>query len=615
MPYFRNLILFTLSLFFVFSHPAKAVEDDYEEISTLLQINEEDSYVVYGEYAEIEITSRKAVRLNLENSVKPFGLELEKVDNKTYILFGRSEFIGKLCFYVDARINSGQTTKERLCLYASDNEEIAYPRIEKERFLEPVSVGAYLNLSFDLLEYEVDVTQSIIGLDGLSLSSSRNYQGIVSLSGQVYSPGLYSFIVKTIETGSEVVTYKQYVLEVYESVNNDDSTTYQCAPGYYWDSYLKYCVQASGRTCGTGTWYDVESNTCVAYRTVRTCGYGRYFDHWLNRCVRVAAMRCPLNYEWDNYYSRCVRLPYTCSYGERYNYSLRRCIPIYRTRVCGIGYRWSSFKLRCVRTHRVCRIGDYWNGYNCVRTSRVCSSNRYYDPVRGRCLSRTTIRTCRPGHRWDYSGSRCVRRRVIANRTCVRGTRWSNSSRSCVRHIDRRVRRHERPVHRRVTRPRPQRPGPVTRPGDRPRRDPQTRPGDRPRRDPQTRPGDRPRRDPQTRPTPNRPSRPTTRPDRPRRDPQTRPAPSRPSRPTTRPDRPRRDPQTRPAPNRPSRPTTRPDRPRRDPQTRPAPSRPSRPTTRPDRPRRDSGSSTSRDRNRDERRDRARDRARDRNRR
>ena len=541
MVHSKKLLKFLFLLCLSLSFANTRANDDFsnEELSSLVEIREEDRYLVYGDYAEIEISAEESINLSFRDDVVPFGMELEKVDEKSYLLFGAPQFVGKLCFLVDAQTLRGKSSVERLCLYGDPNEEIQYPVYTEERFLKSVKTYENFSVSFGIEDYDLAVFQSMVTPIQSGLDINRNHKGQITLEGSLTEAGIYEFVVKSKETNSEVTVYKQFVLEVTES-NTDNS--YQCAPGYYWDDYLNYCVQASGRTCGYGTWYDHESNSCRAYRTVNYCRAGTYWDHWLNRCVISTAKRCPINYEWDRYYGRCVRLPYTCSYNQRYDYSLRACVRIYRTRTCSVGYHWSSYSSRCVRNARTCYRGEYWNGYSCVRTRRVCRSGNYYDPIRGRCTVRGTVRTCSPGYRWNSRSRSCVGTVRTGERVCPRGQRYSGRRGSCVGHNPRRVERHRNRIpHRRV----------VTRP-DRPRNGGGTTRPDRPRNGGGTTRPDRPR----------RPSTPTTRPDRPRR----------PSTPTTRPDRPRR----------PSTPTTRPDRPRNGGGT-----------TRPDRPRRSSGSSSS----------------------
>lgn len=521
----RKFLLLSVSFLLTLSLGAYAQTSEDEDVSRLLDIREQDQLVMYGEYVEVEISSKKDVELSLINEVKPFGLEIEMVDSKTAILYGQVEFQDKLCFLVTAKVKRGNVTAERLCLYSEENENIDYPQISTNRYLEEVKTNQYTSITVSVEDQGVAVNTSVIGQLPVGLSVSSTNGNEVVLTGTINEAGMHEIVVKAAEANSEVVTFKQFVIEVTEQ-----DRTYQCAPGYYWDDYLNYCVQADGRTCGPGTFWDATTQRCMAYNTHRSCRIGTYYDHYLGRCVRSGAQRCPLNYEWDGYYNRCVRLPYTCSFSQRYDYRLQRCVSIFRTRTCSIGTWWNSYRRSCLRNISTCSSGRYWNGRRCESHVRTCSVGRYFDPSRRRCVSRSINRTCRIGSTWDYGRGNCHRRPVIVNRTCRNGSRWSSRNRSCVRHDDGRINRRPHRPHRPTTRPN----------------------------------------------RPNRPDRPTTRPNRPRPDrPTTRPNRPRPDRPTTRPNR----------PNRPDRPTTRPNRPTRPDRPSTRPNRPNRPT-RPDRPRR-----------------------------
>ncbi|MEE2671512.1 MAG: hypothetical protein VYA54_07370, partial [Bdellovibrionota bacterium] len=473
-------------------------QDDVQ--SELLDIREEERVVRYGEYAEVEITSTKSVSLEFANEVVPYGMELDQVDEKTYVLYGQVAFLGKLCFLVDAQVNSGESTTERLCLYGDENEDISYPKFTTERFLDSVIESNIFSRS---VEVEADVAVRTFNVsdlpEGLAVVETHNGADI---SGRLTAEGLYEIVIAAQEKDSEVISYKQFVIEAFQ-----ETPSYQCAPGYYWDEYLQYCVQATGRLCGELTFYDYETGRCVPYTRVSYCRAGTQYDHFLNRCVRIGARRCPLNYEYDHYYNRCVRLPYSCHIGSRYDYRRRTCVPVRRVSRCAPNSYYDSYRNRCLPRYRACTLGSYFNGRICVRHARTCSGGRFFDPTVGRCVTRVVRRNCGPGSVFDRYRNTCSRR--VVNRTCAIGSRYSSRSGRCVRHDDGRINRRPNRPHRPVV-TRPNRPNRPDRPTTRPNR-------------------------------PNRPDRPTTRPNR----------PNRPDRPTTRPDR----------PNRPDRPTTRPDRP------------------------------------------------------
>ena len=76
MRSFRGFIVTLLCFLMVIPMISNAQEDD---VSRLLEISEEDQYLVYGEYAEIEVTATEDVTVEFENEVLPFGMELESV--------------------------------------------------------------------------------------------------------------------------------------------------------------------------------------------------------------------------------------------------------------------------------------------------------------------------------------------------------------------------------------------------------------------------------------------------------------------------------------------------------------------------------------------------------
>ena len=561
-----------------------------------LEISLDDLQVTYGDYAEVELktVNDEAITLSLDENVFPVGMQLEQISTNRALLVGAPEFLQRFCFIVKGmKAGSSQELAQRVCMFASENDQLTHPTFKTARELplatesEFTSTRIEMNDNFSNLDVEFINGELPEGLQAI------NENGALIISGSTEYVGSFEFTV--LAAGEEFYSYKQYQLEVREVQSDDPNDgNYQCPIGYYYDDVVGYCVQNMGSQCGSGTYYDYETNSCRAYpqNPRRSCGYGMYYDHFLDRCVYNNANRCPYNYEYDHYSNRCVRLPYTCSIGQRYDWGLRTCVQ--RARFCGINSYYSYARGRCISYNRYCRVGYYYDGFSCRRTVRNCRGDRYYYPGFNSCLPRRTYRRCGPGSTYSYRYGTCQRRTI--SRTCSRGYRYS-AGRGCIAHRPvhtRPPRRVRRPVRNRPVVVRPHRPGNggVNRP-NRP-----NRPGNggvnRP---------NRPNRPtgPTTRPSrPNRPTGPTTRPSRPNRPtgPTTRPnRPNRPTGPTTRPNRPNRPtgPTTRPSrPNRPTGPTTRPNRPTTRPSTRP--SRPSggssRPTTRPSRPNRGSGSST-----------------------
>jgi len=147
---FKTMFMLTLCLLFSTSNLSFA-QDEFEDesLSNILEVQDEDRYLTYGEYAEVEISGKKVIELEFNSELKPYGLELEKVNENTFLLFGRAEFIGKLCFLVDATKKNSDQTVERLCLYSDDNEELSYPKIDVSSNLESVKVNEKIKLKIN----------------------------------------------------------------------------------------------------------------------------------------------------------------------------------------------------------------------------------------------------------------------------------------------------------------------------------------------------------------------------------------------------------------------------------------------------------------------------------
>ena len=61
-----------------------------------------------------------------------------------------------------------------------------------------------------------------------------------------------------------------------------------CGDGTSWNSYKKQCVQTtSSSNCGTGTYYDTNTNTCLpnSDTTSNSCGEGTSYDASTNSCI------------------------------------------------------------------------------------------------------------------------------------------------------------------------------------------------------------------------------------------------------------------------------------------------------------------------------------------
>jgi hypothetical protein len=545
----------------------------------------QDLAVKYGEYAEIEfyVNSAEAVEFDISTTT-PVGMDLQAVGHNTVLLSGIPEFVDRFCFVlVASNVNLNKQAEERVCLVSEENENLNHPNFETPRH---VTINKN---SFERIALKLDARSSHLTPEFIlgELPEGMDYQenrGELILSGRTSSDLSFEILVLASDfvQGEEFFVYKQFQIDVRPDVVD----RYQCDIGYYYDETLGYCVQNQGSLCAPGTFYDPNLNSCVRYVNPPhvSCAPGSYYDHFLYRCVRNTYQRCPYNYEYDPYYARCVRQPYSCGIGYRYSYIHNSCIYV-GFQMCGQGSHYSSYYNRCVSNYAACRPGYYWDGNrHCRITVRNCGPGTYYDPYYDSCRSRNIYASCGYGYHWNYSMNRCVRASVYSNRTCAGGTRYSPQHGRCIGHTPT-PHRPTGPVVRPPQRPpvvvRPNRPvhtphrptGPVTRPTP-PNRPGQPTPPPTTRPTPPNRPG-QPTPPPTTRPTPpNRPGQPTP-------PPTTRPSPpSQPNPPTTRPTPPSQPnpPTTRPTPpSPPSRPT-----PPTPPTTRPSPpSQPNPPTTRP----------------------------------
>ena len=374
----------------------------------------------------------------------------------------------------------------------------------------------------------------------------------------------------TAAEGDIVTIWKQFALTIDAEREDESERRYRCPSGYYYDRFLRHCVQNRGNPCPRGTYYEPADNTCWVYPSARYCPSGYYFDHFLRRCVLDDYPRCPWNYRWYPFSNECLPNPYWCPLGFEYDWgSCKR-----KEQQCRRGWHYDYRVNRCLRNQHACSPGYVWDrsSQSCQRNRRDCGAGYHWSARLNRCVYHGNVH-CRSGYRYNDRLRQCVR--IGRARRCPHGEHWSQRRGHCVTN--------NRPTRRPTTRPTR---APTTRPTARPTRSPTARPTARPtrspRRRPTARPTARPTRSPSRRPT-ARPTRaPTTRPTaRPTRSPRRRPT-ARPTRaPTTRPTaRPTRSPSRRPT-ARPTRaPTTRPTaRPTRSPRRRPT----ARPTTRPTR--------------------------------
>ena len=83
MSYLRKTLAILLCAL-LFAPLASQANDelDGELVSELLQVAEAEKFLVYGEYAEVEITAQEAITLDFLNDVKAYGMELEATSEK-----------------------------------------------------------------------------------------------------------------------------------------------------------------------------------------------------------------------------------------------------------------------------------------------------------------------------------------------------------------------------------------------------------------------------------------------------------------------------------------------------------------------------------------------------
>jgi hypothetical protein len=444
-----------------------------------IMYSDDDLSMKYGEYVEVEfkVQTTDSVEFEITSEMKPIGLQLVPMVGGATLLAGIPEFVEKFCFILEVKeVDGDKNAAERICLFSENNDKLDHPKFETQRHLRGLKEDQQGSVTIAMESSSSHVTPQFVQGDLPEGIEYRENRGSMELSGRADKQGVFEFMVQAHDTqgGQEYYVFKQFQLEVDPATD----VRYQCDAGYYYDPTLGYCVQNSGSMCGVGEFWDHELNRCV--RTVRprhvTCRPGTYWDHFQYRCVRVVHYRCPYNYEYDEYYNRCVRLPYTCSIGYRYSWNYRSCIYVGYRR-CGTGSHYDSYRNRCVRNYASCRPGQYWDGYTCRLNRRSCGSRSYWDPYYNRCQVRTGYRNCSYGYYYSYSSNRCVYRGRYQNRTCGYGTRYDHRRGGCVRVLPNRSRPHRRvrptPVPPRRVRPTPppHRPGrPTTRPAPRPRR-------------------------------------------------------------------------------------------------------------------------------------------------
>ena len=469
--------------------PAVQAQQDSNDQRLEISYDVEGALVKYGEYFELELNleadTDEQVRWDVVFASLPAGVELEDSRTGQAALFGTPEFTGQWCFTVQARIgDSGKQGIEEVCLAASDNESMVYPRFKTDSLLEEVEQSHSFDRTIEVerhqrLSWKAEVASTSMP-DSVRFNELRS-RNEVELSGKIDEIGLFDMVI-VLSDENDHVNYRQFRLNVVEEGADDQ---YQCPPGYYFDGTLGYCVQSRLDTCPASQYYDPVSDRCLDYDRSQRCGYNSYYDHWLNRCVVVGYPRCPWNYRYDAFFNRCVRTYFRCSYGEYYSHIANRCVRDSYHRQCGIGSHFSYALRRCVSNTRYCGVGRYWSPSRnrCVNNSRrrYCGSD-VWDPRANRCVSRSRYRRCGVGSSWDSRVNRCVTRNHVPR--CGPGSRWSPRNRRCEVYRRPSSPMRPRPLPRPMRpmspapRPRPMTPRPGPRPGPRPMN---PRPAPRPR--------------------------------------------------------------------------------------------------------------------------------------
>jgi len=325
-----------------------AVSKYKDDPALAIQFEVDDLTVKTGDYVEVGVSLKgfKAgdVEWEILDRELPLGLQLEDTTKETLSLFGTPSFQGQWCFALSAKtVQMTQTVKE-ICFVAEGNDQLTYMKFKTDRFLKDgyKRKKYQTKIEFDsgaVTDYKGRVELSWLQ-NGLKLEYNEG-KGYFLVKGKASETGVANPVVTLIDNISGYETAKQFQLEILEKEIKGAA----CPSGYYFDQNLRYCVQNKLDTCPSGTFYEPENNACVAYPQAPPtvyCGAGSYYDHYLNSCVRLGSPRCPLNYRWDTWYNRCVRLSYTCPIGTSYSYVFKECTVVWG-RVCSIGWHWNSY--------------------------------------------------------------------------------------------------------------------------------------------------------------------------------------------------------------------------------------------------------------------------------
>jgi hypothetical protein len=241
----------------------------------------------------------------LGDSSLPPDLGMATAANGELILQGDARFEGNWCFSLQAIDVAGNNGADEICLVSTIDPSRPAPAFLTGRQLNTDVVGQpYLQI------LAVDPSTLVPGMDyDLQIVSAlppgivaevQKAQNRIVLRGTPVQRGTYYVVARVEQNGVQLS--KQFSLYVAQQVISAPV----CAPGYQYNAGLGYCVQIGGVSCGLGTYYDPNLNSCVAYpRGPIFCAGDEYYDFYLGVCVFQTYPRCPSDMRWDPFDYRC----------------------------------------------------------------------------------------------------------------------------------------------------------------------------------------------------------------------------------------------------------------------------------------------------------------------
>ncbi|MGZ3722412.1 MAG: hypothetical protein ACXVA9_05750, partial [Bdellovibrionales bacterium] len=396
-----------------------------------LRLAPQSKYFTFGNYGEAEIDVTGAapgtVSWSLgDGSVLPPDLTMTPTPTGDLLIQGEARFEGSWCFTAQATSVDGKTGSDEFCLIGQPNSAFPAPSFTTIRQLPDAIIGTQYAASILLdprsidasLDYDMNVDSTLPA--GL-MSSLNKPQERLLISGVPQNLGTFYFSVNVQQNG--VYIDKQFALNILDQ----PATQPVCAPGYYYDTNLGYCVQLEGPTCSGATYYDPATNSCVPYTNGPIfCGPDEHYDYYLGECVLNSYPRCPAGTSWDPYDRRCESNRFSCPAGQHYSWEVHACV--WNQQMCAPGQYWDPRLQSCVSRVPTCPFGSNWN----PRTGRCeaqvrCGPGEIFRPDIGRCVP--AVR-CGPGEVYDPRLNRCVNTRPGG--MCGPGERWDDRARRCV---------------------------------------------------------------------------------------------------------------------------------------------------------------------------------------